>query len=251
MVKIAIKSRKEEAEIAHLRRLAIATKYPRGISGFYMRVFELEKVHEFDSSVCLSDGVFSLAFFRPDGEDRSGMFSQGFSVQTPAELDRILRESGIRATNPSSGFEVPGVYLRLADPDRNIVDVAQSEFQVSGEKTPFPLRHIALYTPDPKRLANFYGDLFGMKEIGRTDRSSIFISDGYLNLALLYRRSEERLGLHHFGFHVRNIEEMQDRFEEEGMKRGKKRPEGIPYAEYRFHDPDRNGIDLSIKGWDC
>lgn len=250
MVKIPPKSRKEGAAIAQLRRLAIATKYSRGLSGFYMRVFELEKVHESDSSVCLSDGVFNLAFFRPDGEDRSGIFSQGFSVQAPAKLDKILRESGVRATNPSSGFEVPGVYLRLTDPDGNIVDVARSDFQVSGAKTPFPLRHIALYTPDPNKLADFYGDLFGMREIGRTDRSSIFVSDGYVNLALLYQRSEERVGLHHFGFQVRNIEEMQDRFEQEGMKRGKKRPDRIPYAEYRLHDPDRNGIDLSIKGWD-
>jgi hypothetical protein len=42
-----------------------------------------------------------------------------------------------------------------------------------------------------------------MKEVERTDRSSIFVSDGYLNLALLYQREEEPIGLNHFGFHVK------------------------------------------------
>ena len=88
-----------------------------------------------------------------------------------------------------------------------------------------------------------------MKEVERTDRSSIFVSDGYFNLALLYQRKEEPMGLNHFGFHVKSNEEMQARAEKAGVRRGADRPERIPFAEYRVHDPEGNGIDISQKGW--
>jgi hypothetical protein len=88
-----------------------------------------------------------------------------------------------------------------------------------------------------------------MKEVERTDRSSIFVSDGYLNLALLYQRTEEPSGLNHFGFHVGSNEEMQNKVEKAGRPKGARRPERIPFAEYRVHDPEGNGIDISERGW--
>ena len=44
-------------------------------------------------------------------------------------------------------------------------------------------------------------------------------------------------------------EEMQARAEKAGVRRGAARPERIPFAEYRVHDPEGNGIDISQKGW--
>lgn len=131
------------------------------------------------------------------------------------------------------------------------IDRRLRELDSGEEKGPFPIRHLALYTADPKRLANFYGEVFKMKEVGYTDRSSIFVSDGYFNVALLYQRvGEEKNGLNHFGFHVTDIEEMRDRAERAGVPRGAKRPARIPYVEYRLHDPEGNGIDISLKGWE-
>src|SRR5262245_53030356 len=106
---------------------------------------------------------------------------------------------------------------------------------------------ISLFTR-PTR-GDFYCQVLDMKEVERTDRSSIFVSDGYLNLALLYQRKEEPIGLNHFGFHVKSNEEMQTRAEQAGVGRGAARPERIPFAEYRVHDPEGNGIDISQKGW--
>ncbi|HXV79911.1 MAG TPA: hypothetical protein VEG60_08530 [Candidatus Binatia bacterium] len=80
--------------------------------------------------------------------------------------------------------------------------------------------------------------------ITAADRSSIFVSDGYLNLALLYQRREESIGLNHFGFHVKSNEEMQTRAERAGVRRGAARPDRIRFAEYRVHDPEGNGIDI-------
>jgi catechol 2,3-dioxygenase-like lactoylglutathione lyase family enzyme len=144
---------------------------------------------------------------------------------------------------------VTGVEFELRDPDGNTVGVCRRAFDVAYERRPVPIRHIALYTPNPQRMADYYGRLFDMKEVDRTDRSSIFVSDGYLNLALLYQRKEETVGLNHFGFHVKSNEEMHARAEKAGVRRGAARPDRIPFAEYRVHDPEGNGIDISQKGW--
>jgi catechol 2,3-dioxygenase-like lactoylglutathione lyase family enzyme len=144
---------------------------------------------------------------------------------------------------------IVGIDHELRDPDGNTVGISRRAFDVAYGQCPVPVRHIALYTPNPQRMAEFYCTVLDMKEIERTDRSSIFVSDGYLNLALLYQRKEEPMGLNHFGFHVQSTEEMQSRAEKAGVRRGAKRPERIPFAEYRVHDPEGNGIDISQKGW--
>ena len=114
---------------------------------------------------------------------------------------------------------------------------------------PVPIRHVALFTPNPQQLANFYCQLFDMKIVDSTDRSSLFVSDGEINLALLYQRKEEPIGFNHFGFHVKNNDDMRTRAQKAGVRRGTARPQRIPFAEYRVHDPEGNGIDISQKGW--
>src|SRR5262245_55717484 len=90
-----------------------------------------------------------------------------------------------------------------------------------------------------------------MKEVERTNRSSIFVSDDYLNLALLYQRKEEAIGLNHFGFHVKSNEEMQTRAEKAGVRRGAARPDRIPFAEYRVHDPKATASTFHKKSGIC
>ena len=42
----------------------------------------------------------------------------------------------------------------------------------------------------------------------------------------------------------------RDRAEKAGTRRGAARPSRIPFAEVRLHDPEGNGVDISVKGWD-
>ena len=81
------------------------------------------------------------------------------------------------------------------------------------------LRHLALYTADPKATAEFYKRVFDMNEVGQS-RSAfadeiIFLSDGTLMVALLHFKTPEtaakmggslELGLNHFGFWVEDLE---------------------------------------------
>jgi len=225
-----------------LRCLTIAAKEPARLADFYREIFELKTVAESEALVRLSDGVMTLALVREDDESARGLHASGFEVQ---DLDGI--RSKVQNSAKGSGPYSEG---QVADPDGNLVDLTRRSFGASPQRTPFPLRHLALYTAEPKKLSDFYGGVFQMKEVAYSDRSSIFVSDGYFNVALLYQRAgEEKNGLNHFGFHVQDLEEMRDRAEKAGVRRGAKRPDRIPFAEYRLHDPEGNGIDISVKGW--
>ena len=225
-----------------LRCLTIKAKEPRRLADFYRRVFEVKTVSEDDSLIRLSDGVFMLGLLKGNGERRNGLDATGFRVE---DLDGVKAKTA-RQENGSAPYSE----CRIADPDGNLIDLSRESFGASTEKSPFPIKHVALYTADPKRLSEFYQKVLDMKEVAYSDRSSVFVSDGYFNVALLYQRvGEEKNGYNHFGFHIQDIDEIRDRAEGAGVKRGAKRPDRIPYAEYRLHDPEGNGIDISVKGW--
>lgn len=116
------------------------------------------------------------------------------------------------------------------------------------------LRHLAILTPQPEKLANFYQHVFEMKELYRTGNGSVHLSDGEVNLAILNANDPKELGhapgLYHFGFHVEDQETVAKRIAEvypEGAP--KARPKGTSYAETRGSDPDGNLFDISTWGW--
>ena len=112
------------------------------------------------------------------------------------------------------------------------------------------IRHLAIKTKDPKRLAKFYEDVFDMKAIHSEENGAIYMSDGYLTLALLRNRGEATpSGINHFGFSVDDVEEIQAKLEkyDEPMT---VRPSNRPFAEHRAMDPDGNLFDVSVHGYD-
>ena len=78
------------------------------------------------------------------------------------------------------------------------------------------IKHIAIRTPDPEKTAAFYKDVFGLKEVGQA-RAGVYLSDGYINLAILRSRTEDTgegprdgagyAGIHHLGFMVDDIDD--------------------------------------------
>jgi len=112
------------------------------------------------------------------------------------------------------------------------------------------IRHLAIKTKSPERLAVFYEQVFGLKRINAEPGGAIYMSDGYLTLALLRNRGEATpSGINHFGFHVESIEDIEEKlksFEEPLVQR----PANRPYAEYRAMDPDGNLFDVSVHGFD-
>jgi catechol 2,3-dioxygenase-like lactoylglutathione lyase family enzyme len=229
--------------MSELRQIAIGAKDPGRLAEFYRQVVGLSAVTQDDGGLSVSDGVFSIALLPVEGGKKPGLRFVGIHVE---DLDETLKR--LKA-NAAKGGEAAHPN-RFSDPDGNLVEISDKAFKVAAEKSPYPVRHIALYTPSPKKLADFYCNNFGMKAVADTDRSSIFVSDGYLNLALLYQRTNEPIGLNHFGFHVYNNETVRQLAQKAGVSPGTRRPSRIPYAEFRVHDPEGNGFDLSEKGWE-
>jgi catechol 2,3-dioxygenase-like lactoylglutathione lyase family enzyme len=112
------------------------------------------------------------------------------------------------------------------------------------------IRHLAIKTKSPERLAAFYEKVFGLKRIRSETSGAIYMSDGYLTLALLRNRGESTpSGINHFGFHVDDIADIESKlkiFEEPLVQR----PANRPFAEYRAMDPDGNLFDVSAHGYE-
>ncbi len=112
------------------------------------------------------------------------------------------------------------------------------------------IRHLAIKTKDPERLAAFYGEVFGLKRLLSEKGGAIYMTDGYLTLALLRNRGEATpSGINHFGFQVDDIEEIEARLARFGEPLVE-RPAKRPYAEYRAMDPDGNLFDVSVHGYE-
>jgi len=120
------------------------------------------------------------------------------------------------------------------------------------------IRHIAICTKDTRQLADFYINTFGMTQVmeqtpnddrGPTDQRAIYVSDGYINLAILPAR-ENPEGINHFGFQVDDPEVIARAGKDSGAQTGiAPRPRDGRYAEFRIHDPVGTGIDLATAGW--
>jgi catechol 2,3-dioxygenase-like lactoylglutathione lyase family enzyme len=72
------------------------------------------------------------------------------------------------------------------------------------------IRHIAVVTSNQEKLGNFYKTAFGMKEV-KGIGSALYLSDGYMNLALIKKTPELKVdeGLYHFGFEVDDVEPLK------------------------------------------
>ena len=111
------------------------------------------------------------------------------------------------------------------------------------------LRHIAIAVPDIQATAKFYETSFGMQRV-RESKVAVMLSDGVMSLAIIDSNTnpnaENRVGLHHMGFLVENLQEGAARCEQNGGKYHSQ-IKGVgdgPQSERKYRDP--NGIDFDI-----
>lgn len=130
------------------------------------------------------------------------------------------------------------------------------------------IKHIALTTQDPGKVAAFYKDAFGLQEIRRSANGAVFLTDGYINLAILNFKTEQDAdvgahgpnfgGIHHFGFQVDDLDEACEKLEgvharrltqKAGLDRAMA-PGGHRNFEMKWAGPDGVVLDISHTGWD-
>jgi catechol 2,3-dioxygenase-like lactoylglutathione lyase family enzyme len=128
------------------------------------------------------------------------------------------------------------------------------------------IKHIAIRTPDPEKTAAFYKDVFGLKEVGQA-RTGCYLSDGYINLAILKSRDDGTGesprdvpgygGIHHFGFMVDDVDETCRKLDEAGAKAMTNRTDvshgdataARSYYEIKYRGPDGQELDVTETGW--
>ena len=130
------------------------------------------------------------------------------------------------------------------------------------------IKHIALTTKDPGKTAAFYKEAFGMQEIRRAPNGAVFLTDGYINLAVLNWKTEKSAdvgahganfsGIHHFGFEVEDIDDAAAQLEHARGERLEEKPGldqemaagGHRNFEMKLAGPDGVVIDISHTGWE-
>ena len=124
------------------------------------------------------------------------------------------------------------------------------------------IKHIAMTAKDPQKVANFYMELFDMKEVGRSGDSHIYLSDGEMNLTIRTVKAAGSPdvgeggagfeGIHHIGFTVDDIED----YSEKAIKAGAKMlsPMQVAAAAVSGSEstvktrPDRSNAEVKISG---
>ena len=117
------------------------------------------------------------------------------------------------------------------------------------------LNYIAIMCDDPVQMRDWYQRWFGFEELNRTSEGTIYLTDGHFNLGLLkcsaaVGEARQERGLHHFGFQIESILDVERNLEDfDPSIRIERRPKEDPYAEFRVLDPEGVIVDLSEKGY--
>jgi catechol-2,3-dioxygenase len=109
------------------------------------------------------------------------------------------------------------------------------------------VRHLAFFSDNPEKLAKFYTEVIGMQIKGR-GKTSVWLTDGYLDIALLKRTEDSHItvGLNHFGVTLEPDEKegVYQRLAANGHAVYKP-PLDRSYVEDYVTDVDGNKFDLS------
>ena len=128
------------------------------------------------------------------------------------------------------------------------------------------IRHIALTTDNPRQVAEFYKSALDMEEIRENENGAIFLSDGYINLAIRNWKTEKDAdvglngpnynGIHHIGFQVEDLDEACQKLESvngtalNSMEGLESIPPNSPRNfEMKWSRPNDVVIDVSHTGW--
>ena len=105
------------------------------------------------------------------------------------------------------------------------------------------IRHIALNVQDRDAQAEYYKKLFGLEEKYRGPNGTVYLSDGFVGIALI-SRPDQPWGINHFGFVVEDVEAIVDA----AQTTAESNTFGA-VAESWIRDPEGNRVDITEHGW--
>ena len=105
------------------------------------------------------------------------------------------------------------------------------------------IRHIAINVEDREKAAQYYKDVFKLEEKERGPNGTIYLSDGFVDVALI-KTPDLPWGIHHFGFVVTGVNAIEEFV---GTTANANVYGAI--AESWIKDPEGNRVDISEHGW--
>jgi catechol 2,3-dioxygenase-like lactoylglutathione lyase family enzyme len=251
---------------ARIRHLALYTENQNGMANFYKTVFGMKRITESFNQPNhgrISDGVIGLAVLRRRPGFHSALDHFGFEVDDVGVILEKLME------------QVAFAVFRSHDPAGTQFDISwkqhpkvQEGYKDAGWKQPRQINHIAIRSAEPERVAEFYHEVFDLKE-GKNfyDEDAFCVTDGTVDLAI--RRTSNhsymsmREGIDHFGYAVESIEEVKKDLDEFGRANPGSAPkelaggvfghitqediDGCKIGEFAIADPDGLLLDLSAR----
>ena len=192
--------------MALIKHIALIAEDPRKVADFYTNVFGMTIAGQGDGGeIRLTDGYMDFALFPKSGTTSKGIHHFGFAFaedEKPGIYEKLAKHDRL-PFDPATGLsktDHPFGDDAILDADGNRVDLAVGSRTASAAETP-KIKHIALFTERPDKLAEFYCDVFGMTLTGVTGRGAHWVCDGHVNFALLFKRNEKQpKGINHFGF---------------------------------------------------
>lgn len=107
------------------------------------------------------------------------------------------------------------------------------------------IRHIALNVKDRGKVAEYYKRVFGMEEKFRSEKGTVFLSDGFVDVALI-STTRYPYGINHFGFQVQSLKAIEELIEGKATPNP---PEPGIIADCWIPDEEGNRVDISEGGW--
>ncbi len=105
------------------------------------------------------------------------------------------------------------------------------------------IRHVALNVQDRDKEAEYYKRVFGMEEKSRGPNGTVYLSDGFVGVALI-SNPDMPWGINHFGFQVDSVEAI----EEIAETKAHANTYGA-IAESWIRDGEGYRVDISEGGW--
>ena len=105
------------------------------------------------------------------------------------------------------------------------------------------IRHIALNVLDRDADAEFYKRVFGLEERSRGTNGTIYLSDGFVGVALISNPNMP-WGINHFGFQVDSVSAIEEAADTTAIANT-----AAAVGESWIRDAEGNRVDLSVEGW--
>jgi len=255
--------------MAKIRHVAIFSENPKKLADFYGEVFGTTLTGVADNGAAwVTDGYMDIALLPVLGRAnrKPGIHHWGFTLEEAEKPGVVARLKEREAKIYSPYVDSPDAHRPYAedaviDPDGNRFDLStgmrkmrEGGASVSSADAALAtpkIKHIAIFSDDPSRLAKFYGEVFGLKTTG-SSQGDVWVTDGYVDVALISRkRANAPRGIHHWGFTLpREIRgEVYDKLIARGLPPSDPRAEDPtidrPYVEDKGHDIDGNRYDLT------